>query len=219
MRSKQLVSKLKAAAKRLRAAAQWQGSLQDVDSDQNPYIYELLCYFSLALQTHQHFKLKIVPRPHPKTHAPAALWPRGPAKKVNFSYVCLHNTADQCQYELCPGIDVIDRFGQPRAADINLLIPNGPPHPTFQHLCAIWEAKHRQRNRRLSGPEVSDFIVTFEAQGKPSLPASWQQIMPPTFQRSGILTNGKHSTETDRHLQERQISETSAFPDAPVTRP
>jgi hypothetical protein len=217
--SAELVGRLQEVGQKLKAAARWNGSLHDVDSDEDHYIYELLCYFKLSMAATPHFNLKIVLRSRSQTGNPAALWPRAPGKKQNYSYICLHNQADECEYELCPGINITDRYNMDRAADINLLLPSQTEQPLFSHLCAIWDAKHRRITGRLSGPEVSDFIVTFEALGKPEPSVSWRQIMPQAFRKSGLLTNGLFSTEPVLHLQDRSISETEHFPDAPTTRP
>lgn len=220
MNSRKLIKQLRAVAKDVKKAAEWTGSRLAVDGAKDPYVYELLCYLTLCKEIAPHFKLKLVAKYDPTTRKQTANWPRSPGLKEKHSYFTLHDQAGGCHFELCPGIKVLDQYGQHRAADINLLRPSTAPHPTHKDVHGVWDAKYRvEATRRVSGPELFDFVLTYEVLNRPAPPAAWSSVVSPPFQRSGLLTNGLFSTEPDALLVERGVQETCAYPDKPKTRP
>lgn len=221
--STSMVAKLKAAAAELKKAAKWNGSRLAVDANSDNYVYELLCYFHVALAAKDCFDIQvagyIVNGPRKKR---VATWPKSPGMKQNFSFLQLTEAHTQnASFQLCPGIKVTDKNGKKRAPDINLLSGNAPDQPTHQNLLACWDAKHRSNPLvRLSDTDVSDFVYTYQQLGQPTPPASWTaNLANPTYSKSGLFTNGNESTELDKALDEYGISETNNFPAKPVTRP
>ncbi len=191
-----------------------------MDGDKDHYVYELLCYLALCKQVTGHYRIRLVPRDDPKTHKRTAKWPRSPGLKEKHSYFTLHDQTGQCQFELCPGIKVMDKYGIHRAADINLLRGSASPQPTFRDVYGIWDAKYRiKATARIDGPEFADFVYTYEVMDKPELPAAWAGAVGLPFRLSGLLTNGEFSTEPDNALIARGIQETAGFPEKPETRP
>jgi hypothetical protein len=216
-----LVRRVRELGSALRRAAQWQGSSIEVDSAKDDFVYELLCYVSAALAATTHFNVTLVLRPHPKSKKLVSLFPRKPGCKKNFSLLLLKGLGDQIVFQLCPGIFVEDRHGKRRAPDINLLAADAAEDPAHLHLLAMWDAKHvRDQTQRLADTAVSDFVVTFEELGSPVPPGSWANaIGMQAFFASGLITNGCPSTERAAMLKQRKVSETSGFPEMPVTRP
>jgi hypothetical protein len=227
LNSRELIRRTKAAATELARASKWRSSLKEFDADEDHYVYELFCYFSAALAAAEAFEVDIVAVKHPRTGKRAALWPRGPGNKPNFSYIKLNRSVElngsepEPLFELCPGIRIVDRYGKARAADINLLRTASPDAPTWQDLYAIWDAKYVYKSdKRLSDEAVADFAYTFKKLGAPSAPSSWTRaVAGAAFRYSGLLTNGAFSTEPAQALREDGIYETSDFPRAPKTRP
>jgi hypothetical protein len=220
MNSRTLIRQLRDVAKHVKNAAEWKGSGFAVDGAKDHYVYELLCYLTLCKEVAQHFKLKLVARYDPKTKKPTANWPKSPGRKEKHSYFRLQDQANHCHFELCPGIKVADQYDQDRAADINLLRPSDSLHPTHTDVCGIWDAKYRvEATRRIEGPELFDFVLTYEVLKRPTPPEAWSNVVSSPFQRSGLLTNGQFSTEPLALLVERGVQETATYPDTPQTRP
>lgn len=219
-----LLKSISHAATALRKAARWKGSVRSVDIKNDDFLYELFCYFKVALAAKQGFQIrlagKLVRRGNGRL---AAQWPRKPGDKVNFSYLALHETVvnNKEVFQLCPGINIRDKFNKFRALDINLLHGSTGAEPSYQDLDGIWDAKYLTNSAsRLPDTQVSDFAYTFRHLGSPVIPSIWiAATKKPELQRSGILTNGKRSTEKDNALEEEGISETEQFPHNPTTRP
>jgi hypothetical protein len=220
--SMELVRQIQEVANLLKKAAVWNGSLGAVDSDTNDYVYELLCYFKVALIAKSAFNLKIAGNVvTDRKGLSTARWPRKPGLKKNFAYIQLDSpTAIGDSMQLCPGIRVEDKHGKKRAPDINLFKGDTPDDPRHIHMHAFWDAKFTNNT---TGPlpdiAVSDFAYTFQQFGAPLPPPAWTTVAHKPFALSGILTNGKQSSEMNAALSEYGIIETSEFPDAPKTRP
>src|SRR5687768_9665302 len=88
--AKQLISQLRSAASELRIASSWHGTWLPVRSDTDDFVYELLCYFRCAQAGNSTFRLTLKGKTQ-KLGATrvAALWPRKPGNKENFSYLSL----------------------------------------------------------------------------------------------------------------------------------
>lgn len=221
--STSMVAQLKRAAAELKKAAKWNGSSLAVDANSDGYVYELLCYFHVALAAKHCFGIQVAGY---ITKVPGkrvvARWPKSPGMKKNFSFLQLIDShSKSIGFQLCPGIKITDKHGKKRAPDINLLSSNAPHQPTYKDLLACWDAKHRSNPLvRLSDAEVSDFIYTYQQLGQPAPPTSWSaNLASSTYSKSGLFTNGDKSTELDKALSENGISETHNFPAKPVTRP
>jgi hypothetical protein len=220
--SVELVRQIQEVASGLKKAAVWNGSLVAVDADTNDYVYELLCYFKVALSAKSAFSLKIAGKVvTDRKGLPTARWPRKSGLKKNFAYIQLHSlTENGNSMQLCPGIRVEDKHGKKRAPDINLLKGDTPDDPLHIHMNACWDAKFTNNiTGSLPDIAVSDFAYTFQQFGAPSPPPAWTTLAYKPFALSGILTNGKQSSEVNAALSEYGIIETSEFPDAPNTRP
>jgi hypothetical protein len=222
--SKSLVRRLRSVAVEVKTAAVWNGTGLAVDATKDDYLYELYCYFRLALAAAPSFRLQIAGAiGTTKGGKPAAKWPKKPGQKKNFSYVSLVEKSGHAeQFQLCPGIKVTDVNGKDRAPDLILLGGNAPSQPTHAHVRALWDAKYASMPQsRLADTAVSDFIITYQQLGAPTLPSAWSQKINPTeWQRPGLLTNGQASTERTAMLIAYGVSETHGFPDGPpVTRP
>jgi hypothetical protein len=219
MSSRDLLRRLKFAAKELERAARWRGSRREVDAANDPYVYELLCYFSIVLAAAQKFETEIVAVK--RFGKLGAYWPRSHGHKASFSYIRLNSRQAQPLFELCPGIEILDLNDKARSPDVNLLRAGGSATPAAKDLHAIWDAKYTyDLNKRLSDKDVADFAYTYEELGAPKAPSSWAQaVTNAEFKHSGLLTNGDFSTERDAALSKRGICETKNFPHSPQTRP
>jgi len=217
-----MATRLKYAARKLKKAAKWHGSGLPVDIKTDDYVYELLCYFHVALAAQKNYSIRLECGIKKPMEPPEARWPKKPGMKENFSYLkILDGETNSVLFQLCPGINVTDKHGKDRAPDINLLSGAAPTQPTHNHLLASWDAKHTSGSKaRLPDTAVSDFIFTYQQLGQPTLPAQWCDNLEGTaFVRSGLFTNGNMSTERDAALSEAGVSETCNFPVSPMTRP
>ncbi|CAM8637063.1 hypothetical protein MCEZEM1_00069 [Comamonadaceae bacterium] len=220
--TKPFVDRLKKVSELLEKAATWNGSGLAVDAKSDDFVYELMCYFHIAVCASGAYSCSI----GGNVHAPAkgkkkAKWPKKPALKENFSYISLSEPIDGSEaFQLCPGIEVSDKHGKARAPDVNLLGAGAPDRPSFGDLHACWDAKHTNRDgSRLPDTAVSDFAFTYQQLGRPCPPATWtRRVTDVVCKKSGLLTNGNESTEPLAVLQSYGIAETSFFPLSPVTR-
>ena len=218
----ELMNRLSRAAIALRKASRWKGSLLPVDAARDDFLYELLCYFRVALAAKEDFKLEVANAIMNQSGRFTARWPQKPGNKCNFSFFLLKGAqAGETVFQLCPGIRIKDRHNKRRAPDINLLHGNTGAEPSSQDLAGIWDAKYLMNSAsRLPDTQVSDFAWTFQQLGSPVTPSIWiAATKKPEFRGSGILTNGKFSTEMENALKAEGILETEQFPDSPATRP
>lgn len=221
--SQSIAKRLREASKKLKQAAVWNGTDLAVDATKDNYVFELLCYFRVALHASKDFSIEVAGNlKTPTSGSSKAKWPKTPGKKENFSYISLKDkTGGDETYQLCPGINITDMHGKDRAPDVNLLNKDTGDHPKHTDLVACWDAKHTNRQgSRLPDTAVSDFIYTFQQLGSPSQPLPWGVTKgEEMFARSGLITNGCESTEPDAALVRHGISETYNFPHTPKTRP
>lgn len=217
-----IANELREVAGKLKEAAVWNGSGLAVDAAIDSFVYELLCYFHLALAADAGFKIRIEGTINSGKYGQvAARWPKSPGLKPNFSFFRLTSRTGSEDYQLCPGIEITDRHGKSRAPDMNLLKGEAQSSLNWQDLLACWDAKYSVHNSApLRDEAVSKFIHTYRQLGNPSPPPAWRAAVPgAAYQRSGILTNAQPSTEPDGALEENGLSETSGFPLSPKTRP
>lgn len=224
MKSRELSKRLIEIAAELKRAATWNGSGLAVDATGDPFLYELLCYFHVALKASENYTVRVDGRTGTsKGGKLAALWPKKPGLKRNFSYLRLtpKSNVPQPSFQLCPGIKIEDRHQKQRAPDINLMRGDTPSTPTYTHLLLCWDAKYTGRaGSRLADDAVSDFIFTVWQLGNPVPDPSWlSKVSAPECQKCGLLTNALGSTERDATLQAHNVSETREFPTNPSTRP
>jgi len=223
--SRDLTRNLKQIAAKLKTAAVWNGTGLAVDAEQDDYLYELLCYFRAAVAAGSGFRLEIAGATETNRNGRrAARWPKKPGKKANFSYISLldSKTGAHEQFQLCPGVKVRDLHGKDRAPDISLLLANAPPQPIYSHVAGVWDAKYTaSEEARVPDVAVADFVYTFQQFGSPKLPSAWLGVVTPQEWRcSGVLTNGKESTEPTAALKASGIAETCGYPSAAAkTRP
>lgn len=216
-----LARELREVAKKLEKAAVWKGSKLAVDAATDSFVYELLCYFHIALAAAAHFEIRVAGLDKSSGVAkPIARWPKSPGHKQNFSYFHLMSQSDD-KYQLCPGINIKDKYNKLRAPDVNLLKGDSHSSPLWKDLLACWDAKFSSHDTKpLKDKEVADFIYTYQQLGNPRPPPTWcTAVTAPSYQRSGILTNAQASSEPDGALRENFLLETSGFPFSPKTRP
>lgn len=220
-RSMDIARELRNLSARLKRAAVWNGSGLHVDATTQPYMFELMCFFRLAVEAHGSFAVRVEGKTSGFASRPKAHWPRSPGSKANFSYLSLRGTNNRELHQLCAGINVLDMFSKQRAPDITLLRAGTGDLPTHQDIEACWDAKHTDNpKKRLPDAQVADFAVTFGSFAKPRPPSIWQAALPSRwFKQSGLLTNGIQSTEPASFLAHHGIQETSVFPLAPTVRP
>ena len=221
--SKALLESLQVVADRLRPAAVWQGSGKPVDAAKDDYVFELLCFFHIAMAAQTRFRVAVRGKVE-LGKVPIARWPKKPGLKANFSYLDLRSREEstaEISYQLCPGIEIADRFGKARSPDANLLRGLAGPNPNHQDLHACWDAKFILNSAaRVSDVAIADFAYTYGVLGSPTAPSAWTTAVElPVFRHSGVMTNGKESTEPSDALLSAGIQETANFPHAPLTRP
>jgi hypothetical protein len=222
MSDRDLIRRVRELGDALQRASVWQGPRIEVDGARDDFVYELLCYLTVALAAVGPFIAELILRyPRKTTGKLLPLFPKKPGYKKNFSYLVLKTPDGKVAFELCPGVWITDRHGKDRAPDINLLLPNGGDNPGYTDLRVVWDAKYVQDEAKLlADTAVSDFVFTFEELGSPEAPADWgNAIAVPAFRGSGLLTNGRPSTEPLETLRKRRVFETSRFPKNPATRP
>jgi len=181
-----LVLRIRGLGDALKRAARWQGSPIAVDGAKDDFVYELLCYFTVAVASANHFKVALTLRKHPTTGKLAPLFPKKPGRKKNFSFLALTEASGQPGFELCPGIFITDRHGKRRAPDINLLCAAAAIDPAHTDLCAIWDAKYvYDETKRLADTAVSDFVYTFEELGYPAFRGKFRETQ--THARANLV--------------------------------
>lgn len=222
MTNRHVLAKLHAVAKQLEKASRWTGSPFVVDALKDDYVFELLCLFDIALSKGS-MKASVVSREDPE--APGkwiARWPKKPAEMRNFSYLKLSDgKTGEVLFRLCPGINIEDKYKKKRAPDVNLLKEGKTEEPKHTDLLACWDAKFvSDPTQRLSDVAVADFIYTFGCLGSPGVHPRWSsEVTEGRYRVSGLVTNGRMSTEPHDALSEAGIHETAQFPGAPLTRP
>jgi hypothetical protein len=220
-----LVRNLKRVADKLKTAAVWNGTGLAVDAERDDYLYELLCFFHAASAAAFGYKLRIAGAVVAMRNGKrAAKWPKKPGNKVNFSFISLLDDKSGLheQFQLCPGVKVTDTHGKARAPDISLQLAGAPAQPTCSHLAGVWDAKYTAfKESRVPDSAVADFVYTFHQLESPALPPAWLSVVTQKEWRcSGIVTNGKKSTEPTAALTANGISETCEYPSAAAsTRP
>ena len=221
--SKALVRRLRQVATALKVAAKWNGSGLAVDATKDDFLYELDCYFRAALAAKEYFDIQVAGKTvMTKSKKNAVKWPKKPGHKKNFSYLSLLSPKSGKEaFQLCPGVEILDKDGKARAPDVSLQSTGAPDQPTHSHLLSIWDAKFTSKTgARLPDTAVSDFVFTFQQLASPKAPKQWTKLKGKEWQRSGLLTNAQASTEPDSVFVTYGVSETSGFPDGPPkTRP
>jgi hypothetical protein len=219
--ARRIARELREAAARLKSAAVWKGSDLAVDAAKDSYVFELLCYFNVALAAKERFAVSLDGKLESRKGGKfVARWPKSPGHKGNFSYLRLKSEAGN-EYQLCPGIEIEDKHGKSRAPDVNLLAGSAGSSPSYRDLLACWDAKYSENTAApLADQAVADFIYTYQQLGKPELPAAWRSLVRGApYERSGIFTNAQRSSERDEAFAENGLAETSGFPHSPRTRP
>ncbi|EMN5133204.1 hypothetical protein RVV79_006391 [Burkholderia contaminans] len=219
MNNSKLLSNLKIVESKLKMASIWNGDKTAVNAFKNPYVFELLCLLQLCVHIEETKKLNIVKRN--KDGMDLVILPKSPANKSNFSYIEVINPDGNIhECDLNPGINITDRDKKDRAPDISITAATGDSTPTFNDVMEIWDAKYSENDSRLNDKEVSDFIYTAQQLGFPRPPSALAKILSAKeFNRSGIITNAKRSTEPDSALSRHQLQEVSEFPTSTSTRP
>ncbi|MGZ0005232.1 hypothetical protein [Burkholderia gladioli] len=210
-----LLKRLRAVKHTLADAAVW-STHAAVDTDQDSYVFEFLCFLNLCAELEVDHELEVV------TRKKKAVWPKGPALKCNFSYARITPKAGGAhQYDLNPGIKISDRYGKLRAPDISITEKTGDATPAFGQVTAIWDAKFSERaGSPIGDTNVSDFLYTAQQLGFPRVPPGpFHGVGGGVYARSGLITNAQPSSEPDQVYVDHGMHEVSGFPLAIAMRP
>ncbi|WP_321960047.1 hypothetical protein [Paraburkholderia sp. J7] len=214
-----MLKKLQSTEAKLKVASVWNGSKSAVSIDSSPYVFELLCFLELCVNLEYSHALEFVKR---KSGGKDIIkLPKAPGNKANFSYVkILKKNENTHEFDLNPGINITDNDRKDRAPDISITAITGDRTPNVGEVKEIWDAKYSAKDGRLNDKEVSDFFYTAQQLGFPRDPSALAKNLPAKeFNRSGIITNTKPSTEPDSVFARHKLHEVSGFPDAVSTRP
>ncbi|WP_186013468.1 hypothetical protein [Burkholderia gladioli] len=210
-----LLKRLRAVKHTLADAAVW-STHAAVDTDQDSYVFEFLCFLNLCAELEAGHELEVVRRKK------KAVWPKGPALKCNFSYARITPKAGGAhEYDLNPGIKISDRYGKLRAPDISITEKTGDATPAFGQVTAIWDAKFSERaGSPIGDTNVSDFLYTAQQLGFPRVPPGpFCGVGGGVYARSGLITNAQPSSEPDQVYVDHGMHEVSGFPPAIAMRP
>ncbi|WP_186264103.1 hypothetical protein [Burkholderia gladioli] len=210
-----LLKRLRAVKHTLADAAVW-STHAAVDTDQDSYVFEFLCFLNLCAELEAGHELEVV------TRKKKAVWPKGPALKCNFSYARITPKAGGThEYDLNPGIKISDRYGKLRAPDISITEKTGDATPAFGQVTAIWDAKFSERaGSPIGDTNVSDFLYTAQQLGFPRVPPGpFCGVGGGVYARSGLITNAQPSSEPDQVYVDHGMHEVSGFPLAIAMRP
>lgn len=210
-----LLKRLRAVKHTLADAAVW-STHAAVDTDQDSYVFEFLCFLNLCAELEVGHELEVV------TRKKKAVWPKGPALKCNFSYARITPKAGGAhEYDLNPGIKISDRYGKLRAPDISITERTGDTTPAFGQVTAIWDAKFSERaGSPIGDTNVSDFLYTAQQLGFPRVPPGpFRGVGGGVYARSGLITNAQPSSEPDQVYVDHGMHEVSGFPLAIAMRP
>ncbi|MBA1360272.1 hypothetical protein [Burkholderia gladioli] len=210
-----LLKRLRAVKHTLADAAVW-STHAAVDTDQDSYVFEFLCFLNLCAELEVGHELEVV------TRKKKAVWPKGPALKCNFSYARITPKAGGAhEYDLNPGIKISDRYGKLRAPDISITEKTGDATPAFGQVTAIWDAKFSERaGSPIGDTNVSDFLYTAQQLGFPRVPPGpFCGVGGGVYARSGLITNAQPSSEPDQVYVDHGMHEVSGFPLAIAMRP
>ncbi|MBU9685551.1 hypothetical protein KTF56_21955 [Burkholderia gladioli] len=210
-----LLKRLRAVKHTLADAAVW-STHAAVDTGQDSYVFEFLCFLNLCAELEAGHELEVV------TRKKKAVWPKGPALKCNFSYARITPKAGGAhEYDLNPGIKISDRYGKLRAPDISITEKTGDATPAFGQVTAIWDAKFSERaGSPIGDTNVSDFLYTAQQLGFPRVPPGpFRGVGGGVYARSGLITNAQPSSEPDQVYVDHGMHEVSGFPLAIAMRP
>jgi hypothetical protein len=210
-----LLKRLRAVKHTLADAAVW-STHAAVDTGQDSYVFEFLCFLNLCAELEAGHELEVV------TRKKKAVWPKGPALKCNFSYARITPKAGGAhEYDLNPGIKISDRYGKLRAPDISITEKTGDATPAFGQVTAIWDAKFSERaGSPIGDTNVSDFLYTAQQLGFPRVPPGpFHGVGGGVYARSGLITNAQPSSEPDQVYVDHGMHEVSGFPLAIAMRP
>ncbi|WP_186053838.1 hypothetical protein [Burkholderia gladioli] len=210
-----LLKRLRAVKHTLADAAVW-STHAAVDTGQDSYVFEFLCFLNLCAELEVGHELEVV------TRKKKAVWPKGPALKCNFSYARITPKAGGThEYDLNPGIKISDRYGKLRAPDISITEKTGDATPAFGQVTAIWDAKFSERaGSPIGDTNVSDFLYTAQQLGFPRVPPGpFHGVGGGVYARSGLITNAQPSSEPDQVYVDHGMHEVSGFPLAIAMRP
>ncbi|WP_186206468.1 hypothetical protein [Burkholderia gladioli] len=210
-----LLKRLRAVKHTLADAAVW-STHAAVDTGQDSYVFEFLCFLNLCAELEAGHELEVV------TRKKKAVWPKGPALKCNFSYARITPKAGRAhEYDLNPGIKISDRYGKLRAPDISITEKTGDATPAFGQVTAIWDAKFSERaGSPIGDTNVSDFLYTAQQLGFPRVPPGpFCGVGGGVYARSGLITNAQPSSEPDQVYVDHGMHEVSGFPLAIAMRP
>ncbi|WP_186211821.1 hypothetical protein [Burkholderia gladioli] len=210
-----LLKRLRAVKHTLADAAVW-STHAAVDTGQDSYVFEFLCFLNLCAELEAGHELEVV------TRKKKAVWPKGPALKCNFSYARITPKAGGAhEYDLNPGIKISGRYGKLRAPDISITEKTGDATPAFGQVTAIWDAKFSERaGSPIGDTNVSDFLYTAQQLGFPRVPPGpFCGVGGGVYARSGLITNAQPSSEPDQVYVDHGMHEVSGFPLAIAMRP
>lgn len=212
---RRLLKAVSDAAKALAGAARWHRSLRPVNAA-NDFVYEMYVYVNLLLALQRRFHVTYVPGSGRSAHG----FPRKAANKQGRPRFLVSGPAGS--WQLCAGTKIRDMHGDARAPDISLQRGDASDDPDANDVEAIWDAKYKTRDSRISSHEFSEFARWLEVFNLRARPAP-SPVTSTAGDLAGhaLVTNGSHSTEYDAELQRTNVREiASCYPGkAPTPRP
>jgi hypothetical protein len=141
-------------------------------------------------------------------------FPESPARKREYSYFKVVTRRRGMSWDVCHGTKIRDRYDKWRAPDISLQRSSARNQPTWRHVFAIWDAKHRKSNsRRITNPEYAYFgmfIRTLRVP-RPRTRDGLSRVLPRAFEVSALITNGRFAREPEEHCLDCGFSMVESF--------
>jgi hypothetical protein len=203
---RKLLAAARKAAAALKVAARWAVSKRPVNV-RDDFIYETYLYVRLLHAAGRTFRIVYVPGTGPTAHA----FPRAPANKKARPRFELHDQRG-VRFQLCAGTKVRDMNGDERAPDVSLQVGRAGDLPIVGEVLAIWDAKYKGGQKRISEHEFSTFARWLELLGLRTgagAPIALGTLR--DLEGHCLVTNGHHSTELAAELKRTNVREIASF--------
>ena len=203
-----LINDVQIAASRLGVASRWSsGTPVQVEDD---FLFEMHLLFRVLTALEANYSVTYVPGTGSTTHE----FPKKPASKAGKPRFNVKdkNNGSRC-FQICAGTTARDESGRPRGLDLSIQDANAPDDPDYQHVLQIFDAKYRKNsNDRITHAEFAAFahwVETFGLRNTPSAGLNLGTLN--DLDANCLVTNGRHSTETDNECQRVTIKEIARF--------
>jgi hypothetical protein len=200
-----LARSIKNYAKRLDSAARWHKSKLAVShalssDEEGDYVYEFFVLLSILDNLTKSYKLRYKPDPFNRHH-----FPKASASKRNYPYFTAHQSGDdQETFQICPGTEVVNKFGHSIHPDISFQKAKTGENPTSVDLIMIIDAKHKlDEATRITGDDVKVFAIDVKNFEIPNHVYSISFVAPlDVIDKCAIVTNAKPHLDSDGMLAE-----------------